>query len=243
MTGSHREPASALTGDENIDRLLLGVPKELIECSPMANKVYLALRQYADTRSPVAKTAAHLGIHRQTVYRAIDELCDAGLLIKPTGYVFPEMSQCDMNAMRQCDISGGTKPVSSPLSPAQTRLSTFTSLPISTTNTSQQTHQGCREIVNRLVKYRHLHRTSYRKREFTLWPKAEVVWMKSSRYLLEVDGLELAEVLAVMDYAFSVEKWRPIIKTVYDFRQHYDRLLSEYRRSLVDDIPHEPWSS
>ena len=67
--------------------------------------------------------------------------------------------------------------------------------------------------------------------------------MKSSRYLLEVDGLELAEVLAVMDYAFNVEKWRPIIKTVYDFRQHYDRLLSEYRRSLVDDIPHEPWSS
>ena len=103
MTGSHREPASALTGDENIDRLLLGVAKELIECSPMANKVYLALRQYADTRSPVAKTAAHLGIHRQTVYRAIDELCDAGLLIKPTGYVFPEMSQCDINAMRQCD--------------------------------------------------------------------------------------------------------------------------------------------
>ena len=53
------------------------------------------------------------------MYRAIEELCDAGLLIKPTGYVFPDMSR----QMSQCDICGGTEPVKAPLSPAETRLS------------------------------------------------------------------------------------------------------------------------
>ena len=218
-------------------------PLDSKECSPTASRVYPVLRLYADTDSPVAKTVAHLGISRRTVYRAIEELCAAGLVVKPTGYTFPEMAQCDIQPMAQCAILGGTEPISAPLSPATTVLSTSTHLPIPTTNMGQQTKGEAEQIVERLVKYRHIYYRSYRKREFVLWDKTRVVWMKSASILLEVDGLDLTEILTVMDYAFSVEKWRPRIKAVYDLRQHYDTLLMAYRRSQVDDIPHEPWSS
>lgn len=200
----------------------------------MASRVYPVLRQYADDHSPVAKTAEHLGVSTRTVQRAIEELCTAGLLIKPTGFVFPAMSQCD--------ILGGTEPISAPLSPAGTRLSTSTFTNLLSQRTDQLTHQECHEIVERLVKYRHLHRSSYRKREFILYPRARVVWMESARYLLEEDGLELDEVLTLMDYAFTIEKWRSRIRTVYHLRRNYPRLLQEYRRSQVADIPHEQWS-
>ena len=65
MTGSHRESASAFTDDENstLDHALptghIEAPARqpsLGECSPMASKVYFALRRYADDRSPVRQT-------------------------------------------------------------------------------------------------------------------------------------------------------------------------------------------
>lgn len=190
------------------------------------------LRLYADTDSPVAKTAAHLGINRKTVQRAIDELCAAGLVVRPTGFTFPEMSHCDIPEAKQ--------PVPHPLPPAAMVLSTSTFVCKLSTEKAQQTSRACTELAERLVKYRHTHRRRYRKHPFVYWPQTKVTWERSAWWLLDYDGVPLTEALAVLDFAFTTESWPPKIRTVYDLRRNYHRLLQQYRQAQVDDIPHEP---
>ena len=101
---------------------------------------------------------------------------------------------------------------------------------------STQTDQQASQIVEELVKLRHIHRRSYRKREFTLWPKARVVWMRSARHLLVTDGLDLEEILAVLNFAFTQSQWPPKIRTVFDFRENYDTLLHEWLMSQIADL-------
>ena len=121
-------------------------------------------------------------------------------------------------------------------------LSSSSLLPSSVKGTSECERQAA-DLVERMVKYRHHNRRFYHCERFELGDLARVQWMKTFRLMLVRSHIPHAEIVEVMDWALTTEKWPPIIRKPFHLRENYPTLLDLYRQSLVADLPHEPWGN